>query len=1318
MSIKADNANKRTHRRYTKKLLQMSGGANVYTTNDIPEYAETGVKSFLEKFGSAVDLKYKYTIENLSGDKKVELETFCNDDKNLQCTCTSSRTMMMMTKWNCSIKSGSKFSNTILLGLKTKFAAGDTLPVYEITIQGQDTRTGDAAMLYYAKKIGFTVKNAAGKSIPSMTDEDFKQFEKTNAKNVEGVKKLYIVPVILSDTLNRLTPLVQTADSSARIIGEPIGNDDTSGRQTANPPSTAKVITTDAGLKALINFANDTNEFTVKDSKDVVLFAPSSGRYAKDVQKKLSIDDIVNKGLTNTTPNFDYDDSEFNKLYKDLVEDNPGMKLEIAGRMYGTNKVPMLIKPTELVKKQQVYTILKTIRNSVVDPSDPGNKELANVALTIRRNMTASFFLTLKQYSEAPASISDVVKESGKDPGKTPLTKFIAKLYDSIPSPDDAFTASGRLIPIISTLRDLSIGKYTVNFDSKVAGEAALKKQIQDVEKGIENEFAIMSAFVGTKSQKVATKTALLAGMATGIWSLVSTLEKNPNTSAMLAAGIASAGPQAIIVGAVLAAVAISYFVYLKLQDKYAKYFNVIRTLNEFMIVLNKIDRLVRLSVRISERYQFDVNLKEIEAQLKILFKRFDKMLSEDDVGKIEQDISKMSKVPDFGAVAAEAEAKAEENANKALTSDETKADGKDGKDGKDDNEVVTGTGQTGQGGGGFGDFIFKVTFDVEMWNQKLNDDVVKLNIYFTTAMTEFSMVLNVIQMGFLTSESTGDKTILKANNDSIKQSTEYRKMVIGILLNDILKLKVDYSYCNRGNSITNTKEESICSDLENIGVDAVGNRRSKFKEKLHGLIEHLVKVLNNKNSPYPPEIKIRIVKAVIEPYIAMIKKATPEFGLRNKFFLTETAKMEPADIDQAKLDTLKNVQSGGEGWRDSLSRLTNKLGDKVVGNTPPSKERDADILKELKTRAYEFVSHDDLTKFLIAVDKFVKAENEPSLKERAEAKEVATVISEAISTPVELTQGNVRGVTVKDLTLQSGINAAELVAINSAKDEFVNATAKYDNDKSETIKKALYDAYTTVVTAYKNADQEVPGSITKPDGYDDYKSQPILAVSRDNQQAPTQIQDAAQRPAAEETPTTKTLAPEQPRETYDEKQIKRHENTLADIRAKDDAKRAEQEAAQQAKLARAEAAKPILTFTDETTHTSITIQRRIKGNPDPEVITLSLGDCFEFEKNNFNLGTSNAITQDIIAGKIIGFTRSGERVTGMLYDTNIKQNQQVAADELLPWNSIKKVNCPGQTGGRRLTRKKRRANKKKVRQTKAVKKYNKVAMKGKFLTK
>lgn len=567
----------------------------------------------------------------------------------------------------------------------------------------------------------------------------------------------------------------------------------------------------------------------------------------------------------------------------------------------------------------------------------------------------------------------------------TQLVKFIERLYNA-EKPEGLLVAAGRLIPFISTLRDYYTGKHTVSFDSKAAGEEALKKQRKDIDIGIDNEFAIMSAFIGTKSQKASTKAALLAGTATGLWALVSKIQQNPELSSMIMASVAGiAGPQAAITGAVIIGAALSYFIYLKIQDKYAKYYILIRTMNEYMIVLNKIDRLVRLSVRISGRYNFDVNLKEIEAQLKVLFKRFDKMLSEDDVSKIEKTMYNATTVPDFGAAAAQAEATAEEAANKAMSTEKAGA-----------GDTAANGSDKPQGGGGLGDFIFKFTFDVEMWNQKLNDDVVKLNLYFTTAMTEFSMILNVIQMGLLTSDNSTDKTMLKTTNELIKSSTEYRKMVIGILLNDILKLKVEYSYCNRGGGpggMTKTTDEGVCMDIENMGVDAVGNRRSRFKEKLHGLMEHLVEVLNSPTCPYPDEIKLRIKEAVVLPYIEMINKATPATGPKNPFYLTDSAKIEDQAVADAKQNAISKLDVkaqrpplNGGGW----------LFGKSI-DTKPSEERDKKIIAELKDRAYDFVSHEKLTEFLIAVDKFVKAENDPSPTEKKEAKAVATEVADSV---------------------------------------------------------------------------------------------------------------------------------------------------------------------------------------------------------------------------------------------------------------------------------------------------------------------------------
>ena len=43
------------------------------------------------------------------------------------------------------------------------------------------------------------------------------------------------------------------------------------------------------------------------------------------------------------------------------------------------------------------------------------------------------------------------------------------------------------------------------------------------------------------------------------------------------------------------------------------------------------------------------------------------------------------------------------------------------------------------------------MTFDQELWYRKLNNDIIKLNIYLTTTIGEFNLVLNVLQMGYIT---------------------------------------------------------------------------------------------------------------------------------------------------------------------------------------------------------------------------------------------------------------------------------------------------------------------------------------------------------------------------------------------------------------------------------------------------------------------------------------------------------------------------------------------------------------------------------------
>jgi len=699
-----------------------------------------------------------------------------------------------------------------------------------------------------------------------------------------------------------------------------------------------------------------------------------------------TFEQLIEKGLTTSkVKDAPYDEAKFEEAYTELVVNNSKMKTP--------DGTLIIQKPTQLKDKMVLYTLLMKIKALVrgtleeetdpielqrkaVQQAEPSKKEeqektlleMEKASLLTQRSYVATFFISVNMLRQTAKG--DLTPEAFKD---TAIGVFGKRLYD-VEKPigwlGGTLNSAARVVPLIAMVRNYVRGVHTISFDSKMIGEEVLRQQRQDIARGIENEFAMMSAFVGTKSQKVAGKTAMIAAAFTGLWGLVAQLQKNPATAGLLATAAAAAGPQALFAAGIFAIVVASYYVYLKIQDKYAKYFNLIRTMNEFMIVLNKIERLVRLSMNISQRYQFNVNLKEIEAQLKILFDRFNKMLSEDDVSQIEQSMKNQTKLPDFGEAAAQAEANAETAATNAMEEEAKKS----------------------QGGGGLGDFFFRVTFDVEMWNQKLNDDVVKLNLYFTTAMAEFSMVLNVIQIGLLTSEDQTKRDIIKTANEAVTNSTEYRKMIIGILLNDILKLRVDYSYCNRGGGyfgITKTTGEGVCMDPENMEMDSVGNRRSKFKEKLHGLIKYLAEVLTHPNCPYPDEIKYRIKEAVIDPYVRMVNDAKPELGKGNKFYLTDTATLSPDDIktakenaiaklaiDEKKLSRPPPIKKGGK-WRE----------------TPPSLERDVSIIQELKSRAYDFVTHEAFMQFLMGVDKFVKAENEPSSTEKKEAENIANEI-------------------------------------------------------------------------------------------------------------------------------------------------------------------------------------------------------------------------------------------------------------------------------------------------------------------------------------
>ena len=999
-------------RRYTKKFLQRGGDNEEYeytVTAKTIEMKEALV-GYLNRngLGGSIIKEKKVTKITVSKKMKDEVEAELSDKKENLINYDFIKVGMCVM--NCDYKVTSPISEMFdsdifkRAGIKTPVVPSEYITTVKIQSDKIDM------LKYVATRYKLDVKNSIGTPLSPLDDNKFKLLDSKD--NIRSTYTLENVPTDeKGENLRNLEYELKSVDlkvniETTQVVSEN-GQQQNSNDDKQKKKVNLRVETNSAGFNVLQTFATD-NQLIISTQKEGLPF-----------------EQIIEKALKNPTEAPQpYDENKFNQLYKLLVDENEKMKVA---------RVSLIEKPTELKDKIALYNLLLKI-DSIVPP-DNGNK----TSFLIRRTYVACFFISIAELQKNPKSDLNPAVFN-----KTPAANFFKKLYD-VEKSEGVIDAAGRLIPIISTLRDYYTGKNTISFDTNAAGEEALAQQRKDIETGIENEFAIMSAFIGTKSQQVATKVALLTGMATGLWALVSKIQQNPETSAMLMAGVAAAGPQAILAGGVIAAVAVSYYIFLKIQDKYAKYFILIRTMNEYMIVLNKIDRLVRLSMRISDRYKFDVNLKEIEAQLKMLFKRFDKMLNEDDVSSIEKTASDMAEIPPFGEAAAQAEAQAEKLANEAMASETIGNDTSTGTPSGTPSGIPSGGGFIGDIKKKIGSAVFKLTFDVEMWNQKLNDDVVKLNVYFTTAMTEFSMILNVIQMGLLTSDNPNDKTKLQTTNNLINNSTEYRKMVIGILLNDILKLRVDYSFCNRGGGLggfTKTTDEGVCVDIENLGPDPVGNKRSKFKEKLHGHIEHLVKVLKDPTCPYPTEIKTRINKAVILPYIEMIKKAKPVWGPANTFYLTNDGKLTDDVIAKAQTDAVSELNLVGGGlFGKSL-------------DIKPSSERDVKILKDLKGRAYDFVTHDALVNFLMGVDKFVKAENEPTVKEKEEAKEIANeitsndTITKTASYDIAKEQPKLDALAAKNATLTGETWRNTYVAPDWTNDE-ADAQASTDEKKA-----------------------------------------------------------------------------------------------------------------------------------------------------------------------------------------------------------------------------------------------------------------------------
>jgi hypothetical protein len=419
-----------------------------------------------------------------------------------------------------------------------------------------------------------------------------------------------------------------------------------------------------------------------------------------------------------------------------------------------------------------------------------------------------------------------------------------------------------------------------------------------------------------------------------------------------------------------------------KVRQKFTGYFLVLRTIDEFAILLHKITKLIRLTVYISTTYKFDINVDEISEMLKIIFTQFDTVLKDDKEAYHEIEHQVVNSDPTRTNILNELE----ENRNDAIERmtdlaaaavNQTKTgDGKNG-DGKNG-------GNNRQRGGGF---WRRFRFKVEEWQVEFNNNIIKLNIYLSTAMGEFTIILNVIQMNMLVNsiDQNNEKKddmlkILVTNNNLITDSPEYRNMRVGILLHDILRIRIDFNFCQQSGGTIKMKDNPICSDHVLKDTQQYGVKTFNFRKLLHNGIKTLKYRLNN--GDYEDEIKTLIKSNVIENYRNLLKKIIEiNPGVQNKY---QIDKKYQSILDDFKIKDIKqtDLEQIYNNLNDTTILELKELKSKQIGGGFMSlfnKQDNTESLNSLKQyvidHPYELITMEDLGKFFKGVYELSKKE-------------------------------------------------------------------------------------------------------------------------------------------------------------------------------------------------------------------------------------------------------------------------------------------------------------------------------------------------------
>lgn len=334
--------------------------------------------------------------------------------------------------------------------------------------------------------------------------------------------------------------------------------------------------------------------------------------------------------------------------------------------------------------------------------------------------------------------------------------------------------------------------------------------------KGTEGDSKLVGESVVTKKKAFALAAVVTLGQ------VAYSLASNPMVvSAIVGLGI---GTNAFIGvasgGASVVLIAIGAYAYFKITAAYSNYYTMLHVMNDFILLLQKIDIMVRVAIKISQQYQFVIDTKDVNKCLERIFSRFDKLLSIKDITDIKKNVEnpKIRIEDKLNEAANNAQEQLDENASEV---------GKVTQEDPADIEVKVSFMDK------FKQFFKILKFNSKKFTSQLNEEVIRLGLYFSILLGEFNIILNVSQMTIIEKR---DFKLLLTNNTGVKSSSDFNKLLISSIIYRTLQIYNIFELCTPGASISDAAKKTTCSkEMIDQYIDEIETERVKIRKVLFG---------------------------------------------------------------------------------------------------------------------------------------------------------------------------------------------------------------------------------------------------------------------------------------------------------------------------------------------------------------------------------------------------------------------------------------------------------------------------------------------------